>query len=431
MRRGPTTFALMLATVVLALTVALTLSTMLITRSGLHMLGETYGRLAVSAAIAADAIADRDDPSARTTLAGLQRSGLRLSMTPPPASPDNARIAPAVAEVGRSVGEMLGDPARVRVIQVPETQIWIHSARDPRRWIVLHAASYRAQVIQSVLMMSAAAGLFALAIAGIAARVLVRPLERLSAHAGALLGGAPVEAQLAGSPREMRQLARAIGDAGAKLRGAAAERELMLAGISHDLRTPLARLRLALELGDANDPQRRDAMVADLDELDSALEQCLAFVRDGRDEALRDVDVATLAGQLIGLRTQPDDWRLEGAASMHASVRPTLLRRALGNLLDNAERYGAAPYRVVLARDAGWIDVAVEDSGAGVAPDRMAELGKPFVRGDHARGGVGVGLGLSIVARAAELHGGSLSLSNREGGGFEARMRIPGLRPSR
>jgi two-component system osmolarity sensor histidine kinase EnvZ len=134
--------------------------------------------------------------------------------------------------------------------------------------------------------------------------------------------------------------------------------------------------------------------------------------------------VATLAGQLIALRAQPDAWRLDGAAPMHATVRPTLLRRALGNLLDNAERYGAAPFRVVLTRDTGWIDIAVEDSGTGVAADRLAELGRPFVRGDHARSGVGVGLGLSIVARAAELHGGALHLRNREGGGFVASLRI-------
>lgn len=424
MKRGPTTFALVLATVVLALFVSLAVSTVLISRSGLHMLGETYGHLAVSAAIAADDVADRTDPASRATLARLERSGLRFSDTPP-GRPANTRIAPAVAEVGRSVGKLLGDPARVVVTQTPETQIWIRSAHDPKRWIVLHAASYRAQVIDSVLMMSAFASLVALAIAGIAARILTRPLVRLSAHAGALLGGAPVDEQLVGSAREVRQLAKAIGDAGARLRGAASERELMLAGISHDLRTPLARLRLALELGDAADPRRRGAMVADLDELDAALEQCLAFVRDGRDEALRDCDVATVVGQLLALRTNPDDWSLEGPAALRANLRPTLLRRAVGNLMDNAERYGAAPFRVALGRSGGWLSLRVEDRGPGVPADVLAQLGKPFVRGDHARSGIGVGLGLSIVARAAELHGGELELGNGEGGGFVATLRIP------
>jgi two-component system osmolarity sensor histidine kinase EnvZ len=168
-------------------------------------------------------------------------------------------------------------------------------------------------------------------------------------------------------------------------------------------------------------------MVADLDELDAALEQCLAFVRDGRDEALRDCDVATLVGQLLALRAQPDDWTLEGTTPLHATLRPTLLRRAIGNLMDNAERYGAAPFRIALERGNGWLSLAVEDRGPGVPDDLLAQLGKPFVRGDHARSGIGVGLGLSIVARAAELHGGNLSLGHGEHGGFVAVLRIPDL----
>jgi two-component system osmolarity sensor histidine kinase EnvZ len=428
-KRGPTTFALVLATVTLALFIALTLSTLLITRSGLRMLGETYGRLAVVAAQASDDVAASGD---REAMERLRQTGVRFSTSPPPTP--KLYIAPAVHEVGASVGRLLHDPSRVTVVQTPETQIWIRSARDPHLWIVLHAASYRSEVIDSVLLLSALAGLIALAIAGIAARILTRPLERLSAHAGALLGGAPIEEQLVGSPREVRHLAKAIGDAGARLRGVASERELMLAGISHDLRTPLARLRLALELGDASDPQRRDAMVADLDELDGALEQCLAFVRDGRDEALRDCDIAALAGQLLALRANPDDWQLEGASPLHASVRSTLLRRALGNLMDNAERYGAAPFvvsldRIASRREADWLAISVADRGPGVPAESLTELGKPFVRGNQARNGVGVGLGLSIVARAAELHGGELLLRNREGGGFVVTLRIPDMQP--
>ncbi|HTA63907.1 MAG TPA: ATP-binding protein, partial [Xanthomonadaceae bacterium] len=401
MKRGPTTFALVLSLIALSLLVALVLSTLLTTRGGLRLVGETYGRLVVDAALAIDDVAGHHDADSQATLAQLERSGVRFSDTPPPKT--EAPIAPAVVEVGRNVSLLLGDPSRVAVTQKPDTQIWIRSARDPKRWIVLHAASYRTQVIDSMLIMSALAGLVALMIAGIGARVLTRPLERLSAHAGALLGGAPMEEQLAGSPREVRHLAKAIGEAGAKLRGAASERELMLAGISHDLRTPLARLRLALELGDAGDPQRREAMVADLEELDSALEQCLAFVRDGRDEALRDCDVATVVGQLLALRAQPDDWAFAGPAPLHATLRPTLLRRALGNLMDNAERYGAAPFvvrleRIASERGAGWLSIGVEDRGAGVPAELLSQLGKPFVRGDQARTGIGVGLGLSIVA---------------------------------
>jgi len=424
-KRSPTIFVLVLSLLAVAQFSALALSTFMVSRSGLHLLGQTYGRLAVATALAADDIDSRHDADATRTLAELERNGVRFSTAQPPHS--TVSIAPAVAEVGRIVGQLLGDPSRVVVTQTPESQIWIRSAHDPQRWIVLHAASYRTEVIDSVLMVSGLAALIILAIASIGASLLTRPLERLSAHAGALLAGAPMHEQLVGSSREVRALAASIGEAGARLRGAAQERELMLAGISHDLRTPLARLRIALELGDARDPQRAEAMVADLDELDNALEQCLAFVRDGRDEALRDCDVATIVGQLLALRANHDDWRLDGAAELHAIVRPTLLRRAIGNLMDNAERYGAAPFRVELTHDAKWLQVRIEDHGPGVPAGQLDQLGRPFVRGDHARSGVGVGLGLSIVTRAAELHGGTLQLRNGDHGGFVATLRIPDL----
>lgn len=423
MRRAPKTFTLVLALVVLALALALSVVAVLSAHMGRRVTGDMYGHLAAAAAVAVDDVSSRNDAPSQRTLAQLEALGVRIEDgVPPPAS---KRVTRAVRETGEVAGRLLGDPARVVVTQTEDPQIWVRSAHAPHRWIVLHAVSYRRQVIDSSILLTAFAGLIALVFAAWVARLLTRPLERLSSHAGELLAGDPVDAHLRGAPREVQKLAGAIAGAGEKLREASRERELMLAGISHDLRTPLARLRIALELGDADDPQRREAMVSDLQQLDDALEQCLAFVRDGRDEALRELDLATLVGQLLALRAQPDHWQYDGPASLHANVRPTLLRRAIGNLLDNAERYGAAPYRIGLAQDAQGIRVAVEDRGPGVREELLPKLGKPFVRGDAARGGGGNGLGLSIVARAAELHGGTLQIRNHEGGGFIAELDLP------
>ncbi|HXS74515.1 MAG TPA: ATP-binding protein [Rhodanobacteraceae bacterium] len=424
MKRAPKTFTLVLVLVALALALALSVTAALSARMGRRVTGDLYGHLAAAAAVAVDDVSARHDAQAQGTLTILQSLGVHLESGPPP-NATVVRIAPALRDTGEMAGRLLGDPSRVRVTQIPDSQIWIRSVHDPRRWIVLRAASYRRQVIDSSLLVTAFAGLIALIFAGWVARLLTRPLERLSSHAGELLAGDSIAAHLHGAPREVQRLAEAIDGAGERLREAARERELMLAGISHDLRTPLARLRIALELGDADDPQRREAMVADLQQLDDALEQCLAFVRDGRGEALRELDLATLIGQLLALRAQPDHWRYDGPTSLHANLRPTLLRRALGNLLDNAERYGAAPYRIALTQDAQELRVCVEDRGPGVRAELLPKLGKPFVRGDAARGGGGSGLGLSIVQRAAELHGGALHLRNREGGGFIAELRLP------
>lgn len=423
MTRAPSTFSLVLTLLALALVVALSLVGVLSTRAGLRALSETYARLIVSTAISADALPA--GPNAATALQTIARAGVRFTAEPPP-RPAGHRLTPMLDQVGDSVGAMLGDPSRVVITPGPAARIWIRSARDPRRWIVMDAGGYRRQVIRSSVVFTVLAGLATLVVAALAARLLTRPLERLSAHAPELLAGVPMHDHLRGSPREVRQLADAIGEAGNQLRHAARERELMLAGISHDLRTPLARLRLALELGDAGDLSRRAAMVMDLEELDRALEQCLAFVRDGSSEAPREIDLATLLGQLMALRERPDAWQYDGPAQAWARLRAGLLRRALGNLLDNAEKYGAAPFRVVLQTATRELIVQVQDSGPGVSDELLSRLGRPFVRGDAARGGpAGTGLGLSMVRRAAELEGGSLQLSNRRGGGFVAALHLP------
>jgi two-component system osmolarity sensor histidine kinase EnvZ len=149
-------------------------------------------------------------------------------------------------------------------------------------------------------------------------------------------------------------------------------------------------------------------------------------VRDGSDEALREIDLATLLVQLMALRTEPDDWHYEGPDSVRLRARPSLLRRALGNLMDNAERYGGAPYRVTVHGRSDGLHVSVEDHGPGVPDALLTQLGRPFLRGDPARGGAaGTGLGLSIVKRAAEVCNGSLQMENRAGGGFVATLVLP------
>ena len=424
MNRGPTTFSLMLALLIAALVIALTLGSVLSTRAGLQALGDSYGRLVAATATSVDTLAGQDDDASRDAVARLERSGIRLTTEAPPRS--LRPVLPMVRQIGDVAGQLLGDPSRVVVVQRPEAQIWVRSERRHGEWIVMQAVSFRRQVIRSMLALMLFAGLAAFAVAALAARLLTRPLERLAAHASALLGGQPIQQHLRGSPREVRDLADALGAAGETLRQSARERELMLAGISHDLRTPLARLRLALELGDAGDPTRRDAMVTDLEELDSALAQCLAYVRDGNDEAVREIDLATLLVQLMALRTEPDNWHYEGPDSVRLRARPSLLRRALGNLMDNAERYGAAPFRVTVHHHGDGLHVSVEDHGPGVPDALLPRLGRPFLRGDPARGGVaGTGLGLSIVKRAAEVCGGRLRLDNRAGGGFVATLVLP------
>ena len=186
----------------------------------------------------------------------------------------------------------------------------------------------------------------------------------------------------------------------------------------------LARLVLALELI-GGDEATRAGMVADLAELDAILDQFIAYVRDGRDEPGQTVDLGLLLDDVLAAQRRAGHaWERESEGSVALYAKPLALKRALENLLEYAQRHGAAPFSVELKRESAGVSLFVRDRGPGVAPDKLNELGRPFYRADAARTSPGSGLGLATVMRVAAWHGGSLRLANRPGGGFEAQLRL-------
>ncbi|MGH8213088.1 MAG: hypothetical protein ACREPP_07685, partial [Rhodanobacteraceae bacterium] len=233
MKRAPTTFVLVLILVALALLLALGLSTALSIRLVRKITVETNAQMAAAITLAVDVLAEREDAGTRQAIAGLRGVDVEVRRGPPP-RPD-ADVPAALLDTGEEIGRLLGDPSRVVLTRTPDGQIWIHSTRDPERWIVIHTLAYRQQVINSTLLLTGLAGVIALIFAAWVAHLLTGPLSRLAARAPSLLAGDFSVAQLRGSPREVRQLAQSIGAAGERLREASQERELMLAGVSHDL----------------------------------------------------------------------------------------------------------------------------------------------------------------------------------------------------
>ena len=337
--------------------------------------------------------------------------------------PDNYLMPEIEAQVKAKLGKDTRFSARVNGV----AGFWVSfKIDDDEYWLMLDRERLRGLTGFQWLGWASLVSLLSLLGAAIISSLINLPLSRLTAAARDIAKGKQPAPLPEKGPIEILEANRSFNQMVDDLKQVESDRAVILAGISHDLRTPLARLRLALELGDAGDPQRREAMVADLEELDGALEQCLAFVRDGRDEAADTIDLATLVNQLVALRREPEAWQLDGPDSLPATARPRLLRRALGNLLDNAERHGAAPFRVALGRDAHGIFVSVTDHGLGVPAELLPHLGRPFLRGDRARSTAGTGLGIGIAMRAAELHGGRLVFANVAGGGFVASLHLPG-----
>jgi hypothetical protein len=201
---------------------------------------------------------------------------------------------------------------------------------------------------------------------------------------------------VAGTPREVAELADALDRASAQVRDAGEERALMLAGVSHDLRTPLTRLQYALELIPDADPALRAGMERDIEEMDAVLGQFVAYARDGRDEHAEPLDLADLCRNAA--TALPGDWTLDLPDSAPMRGRPMALLRAVGNLMANAGRHGRPPFVLSLRREGRHWLLEIADHGPGLSAEAAARVRQPFVRSGTAAGS---GLGLAIVERVA------------------------------
>jgi two-component system, OmpR family, osmolarity sensor histidine kinase EnvZ len=253
-----------------------------------------------------------------------------------------------------------------------------------------------------------------------------RPLKALAAAAADIgKGKTPVPLPESG-PVEIETLARSFNQMSQDLARLNADRALILAGVSHDLRTPLARLRLSTEMSES-DEALKQGMIADIGEMDSIIGQFLDFARTQNEEPLEPTDVAALAREVV-----EHQLRLGHAVQAHIepvplrSLRRMGIKRLISNLVDNALAYGEKDVCVATRSEGGKLILEVLDRGPGIPPQQAERLKQPFTRLEQARSGKGgSGLGLAIVDRIAHHHRGSLELLPREGGGLIARVSLP------
>ncbi|HRC71289.1 MAG TPA: ATP-binding protein [Candidatus Competibacter sp.] len=278
----------------------------------------------------------------------------------------------------------------------------------------------RLLLILSVLLVSVAI------LAGLAVRALTRPLAVL-ADAAAELGRDIRRPPLdEGGPLEVQRAARAFNTMQERLIRYIEDRNRILAAVSHDLKTPITRLRLRAELLD--DAPLREKFLADLDDMQRMAQTSLDFLRGGEDsEPLAPVDLNAL---LESLQEDAEDTghaiRIDGAADQPLRCRPLALKRCLANLLDNALKYGQ--HAEIAVRDTpARVALLVRDQGPGLPETELERVFEPFYRleSSRSRDTGGTGLGLSIARNIARAHGGELSLRNRSQGGLEARVELP------
>ena len=225
---------------------------------------------------------------------------------------------------------------------------------------------------------------------------------------------------------ELLQLARAFNHMSVDLKRIDAERSEVLAGISHDLRTPLARLRLESEMS-ISDEVARDAVNEDIEQMDSIIAQFMDYARGESSEQPELTDVNLLVTQVTGALGRTSSFPEVTLGDVpKILIRRQALSRALANLLDNARKYGGDHISVTTGIENKELVIDVLDRGPGIPESEIERLKRPFTRLENARTDTsGTGLGLAIVERIARLHGGSLDLLPRDGGGLIARLRLP------
>ena len=269
-----------------------------------------------------------------------------------------------------------------------------------------------------------------------AARTLTAPLSSFAKAAESFSLDGDAASLPERGPEEVRSLAKALNRMRMRITDLIDDRTRMLAAISHDLRTPITRMRLRCEF--IEDEIHRSRMLADLDQMRSMLESVLSFLRNSRKlEAMTLVDVASTL-QLVADQFSDMGHKVTYAGPVHAmaTARPDDLLRCVTNIVENAVRYGAEIV-IGLAVLPDNLDIDVEDDGPGISDAKKGDMLEPFARGDTARNmdeATGFGLGLSIARAIVMAHGGALSLHDRTPRGLVVRIRLPvrqqSLRPA-
>ncbi len=254
----------------------------------------------------------------------------------------------------------------------------------------------------------------------------VRAIERLADAADAFGRGGEVDFKPHGA-REVRQAAMAFLAMKARIQRHIEQRTALLASVSHDLRTPLTRLKLEMALSEPS--EQLEAMKGDLSEMEHMIDEYLAFARGEGGEAATRVDLSDLIGGVVAAAARAGA-TIESRVTPELAVdlRPNAFKRALANLIDNAAAHGTQVWVTAAPRLTGGVEILIDDDGPGIPEDRYEDAFKPFNRLDESRNQneKGVGLGLAIARDMARGLGGDLVLERSPMGGLRAVMRLPG-----
>ena len=336
---------------------------------------------------------------------------------------------PFINLIANKIREQLGEETIITVNHYGIPGLWISfNVEQDDFWVVIPKIQVDRPFPWHWVWWGALIGLLSLLGAYLIASRINRPLNLLVYAADRLRHGEPAPRLPEDSMDELQQVSKTFNEMAESLVRLDSERTLLLAGVSHDIRTPLARLRIAVELLDDSCESLKAGMIEDIADMDNIIHQFSDFVRGVEGEPTKMMDINVLLQALQERQARAGrDLKLQLSSTYFIALRPLAMQRLLDNLVGNAYTYSKGKVEVVSKITAENIIISVLDNGPGIPPEHAQRLLRPFERMDSARNKNegGSGLGLAICNRIAKLHRGSLELVNRPTGGLEARLTLP------
>lgn len=356
---------------------------------------------------------------------------------------DSDRVEPALdtalmKDIQKIVRERLGSDTQFASSVNGTPGFWISfKIDDDKYWLMLERERITGLTGVQWLGWGALVGILSIIGAGLISSLVNRPLERLTEAARDIAQGKRPEPLPETGTGEIAEANRSFNQMVDDLQQVETDRAVILAGISHDLRTPLARMGLEVEMANLSQ-EAREGMQSDIAQMDAIIGQFLDYAKPTEAASFVPVDISALLEEAARNAERNPSLRVttDIEAGLHVMGNDTDLRRVINNLIENARRYGATPGQTfteidIRCQQQGMmhlrrIVVEVQDHGSGVPEAQIAQLIKPFTRMDTARGQAnGAGLGLAIVDRVVARHNAELQVGNREGGGLAVRIVLP------
>jgi len=326
------------------------------------------------------------------------------------------------------MSELLGGPAEVRISQGDEYLFWIRPPQAPNLWVKIPLLGLEEANFSPLVFFLGIIGVLSVAGGWLFVRQLNRPLKSLQRAAEDVGRGDFPEPLTEHGTSEIMAVTQAFNHMSKGIKQLEDDRNLLMAGISHDLRTPLTRIRLASEMMSELDDFLKEGIENDIDDMNNIIDQFIDYIRhDSKDKAeLGDLNV--LVEDVLNVET-PNNRNIQFSPNdcPNIPLRHVAIKRALANLIQNALRYTQGDIEVTtgLDKEKNCAYFIVSDNGEGIPEADIERLFQPFTQGDTARGTEGSGLGLAIIKRIVDTHGGCVELSNRPAGGLQAKVCLP------